>query len=263
MKTGSRDIGYCVKSHRGLKRSQNEDSHVVLTRIWNTDNLVADAGSLFAVADGISGKTGGRIASKMAIEGLRERYSDREARLAISRSRRPDEIMANLEKAFFAIHEEISRLAHSVVKYEHMGTTLSVLILTDNMAYIAHVGDSRIYLLRDCHLKQLTRDDTIAQLSVEMGYLQADEAQGHPLSHALVQALGQGVDDLYTKKVGIQSGDVFLLCSDGLYDMISEGQITEILQTNTKGNTPCDSLIEAALENGGKDNVTVIVVNVP
>lgn len=126
---------------------------MVLTRIWNTDNLVADAGSLFAVADGMSGMTGGRIASKMAIEGLRERYSDSEARLAISRGKRPDEIITNLEKAFFAIHEEISRLAHSVEKYEHMGTTLSVLILTHNMAYIAHVGDSRVYLLRDGRLK--------------------------------------------------------------------------------------------------------------
>ncbi len=262
VKAINRAIRYCTRTDQGLKRSRNEDAYLVIENIPDPRYGGSGTGPLFAVADGMSGHTGGGAASRMAVEGLRKYYMNPvNIQGAISISGR-EENLRELEKVVLGIHEEISELAERGERYEYMGTTLSVLLLAGKKAYVAHVGDSRIYRLREGHLEQLTHDDTMAQLSVEMGYLDAEEATGHPMSHTLVQALGQGVDELQRKKVEINPGDVFLLCSDGLYDMVPDHEIQELLHQGVNGGRPCDLLVEAALENGGRDNVTVIVVRV-
>ena len=241
---------------------QNEDSYLVIPDILNQVDQSNHRPALFAVADGISGHTGGGLASKMAIEGLSKHCMDITPHYGSVHRGKQDQVITKLEKAFLAIHDEICTVAENNEKYTYMGTTLSALLIVGRKGYIAHVGDSRIYLLRNNHLEQLTHDDTMAQLSVEMGYLKQSEAQGHPLSHALVQALGQGVDELFTKAVEIRSEDVFVLCSDGLYDMISDEEILEIVQYRPTAWRPCGQLVEAAIRNGGNDNITVIVVKI-
>lgn len=210
----------------------------------------------------MSGHIGGGTASRMAVEGLRKHYMNPVNTRGLISANGKEENLADLENVILGIHEEISELAERVEQYEYMGTTLSALLLVEKTACITHVGDSRIYRLREGRLEQLTHDDTMAQLSVEMGYLDVEEAAGHPLSHALIQALGQGVDELCSKDLEIKPDDVFLLCSDGLYDMILESEIKEILRFSPAGWRPCEALVAAALENGGKDNVTVIVARV-
>lgn len=248
---------FCCKTDVGRQRHSNEDSHIVIENIWGFGP--GKTGGLFAVADGMSGHIGGATASREAIDGLRRQYS-----VAFEQSR--DEIQADamyrLEKVVLDIHEEISELADKIAEYEYMGTTLSVLLLLEKTAYIAHVGDSRIYRLRRNRLDQLTHDDTMAQLSVETGYMEPEEAITHPLRHSLVQSLGQGVDEVQTVMKEIERGDIFLLCSDGLYDMVSDSEIRDILRDAADDWKPCDHLVAAALQNGGKDNVTVIVVRI-
>jgi len=253
---------YCTKTDRGLKRSRNEDSFIVIENIQKQHHADSGTGTLFAVADGMSGHIGGGTASRMAIEGLRKHYMNPVNNRGPIPANGEKENLRDLEKVVLSIHHEISVMSERVEKYKYMGTTLSVLLLYERSALITHVGDSRIYRLRGGHLEQLTHDDTMAQLSVEMGYLQADEAAGHPLCHAVMQALGQGVDELQSKKVQIKSGDVFLLCSDGLYDMVSDNDIQKFLHQSPTGGKPCDLLVEAALANGGSDNVTVIIVQI-
>jgi len=256
------NIRCCTKTDRGLKRSLNEDSYIVIKNIQKRDHAGNGTGTLFAVADGMSGHIGGATASRMAVEGLRKHYMNAvNSRKSILENGK-EENLRDLEKMVLGIHEEISGLSERVEKYKYMGTTLSVLLLQEKTAYIAHVGDSRIYLLRKDRLEQLTCDDTMAQLSVEMGYMKTEEAAVHPLRHSLIQSLGQGVDEVQTAVMDFKTGDIFLLCSDGLYDMISDSEIREILRYVAGDGRPCDRLVEAALANGGKDNVTVIVVRI-
>ncbi len=147
-------------------------------------------------------------------------------------------------------------------EYEGMGTTLSVLVMLKDVALLAHVGDSRIYRLRDFTLEQLTEDHTMAQLSVEMGYMKPEEVSNSPLNHVLMQSVGGGIDEVQTRIEKVKSRNIFLLCSDGLHNMVSDDEIKDILIDDSDVNSVCDKLVKAALDSGGKDNVTVIVVRV-
>jgi protein phosphatase len=158
------------------------------------------------------------------------------------------------------IEEKISHLSEEMPEYAHMGTTLSVLVIFNAYALIAHVGDSRIYRFRRGEMEQLTEDETMAQLSVEMGYLRPDEVPSHPLGHVLTQALGQGIEEIHTRMEKVEPGDKFLLCSDGLYDMVPDKRIHEILHESTAAQGACERLIKEALREGGKDNITVVLV---
>jgi serine/threonine protein phosphatase PrpC len=143
-----------------------------------------------------------------------------------------------------------------------MGTTLSVMVLLKNKNLIAHVGDSRIYRLCNNVLEQLTEDHTFAQLFMQMGHLTAEEADKHPIRHIMTQALGKGIEDIFLKIEKIRRGDIYLLCTDGLNDMLPDVKIKNILSKRNPPNKKCDRLVARALEMGGKDNVTVIVIEV-
>ncbi len=220
-------------------------------------------GVLFAVADGLSGHIGGGKASKIATESLLGFYRDKSVGSEHDSVGTEAQNLIDLQKAIFEIHMRISALSDQVDQYKYLGTTLSVFLVCNMLGLIGHVGDSRIYLLRDGHLVPLTHDDTVAQLSVEMGFMEDEQALHHPLRHALTQALGQGVDEVQTKAVRLEPGDIFLLCTDGLYDMVSENEILLLLKTEARQSTVCDLLVERALINGGKDDVTVVVVEFP
>jgi protein phosphatase len=143
-----------------------------------------------------------------------------------------------------------------------MGTTLSALVLLKDTALIAHVGDSRIYRLRNHQLERLTQDHTMAQLSIEMGYMDEEEAASHPQSNILTDVIGQGFDEVQTRMEKVAGGDVFLLCTDGLHHMLSESRIQEILESFSPEISACDRLVEEAVKAGGRDNITVITVHV-
>ena len=250
-------VEVCVETDVGLKRAKNEDSYQLIYHTgagYDIDSF----GMMFVVADGMGGHAGGHVASRTACEVLLEYYA---GQMETGMNANPIEArLRRLEKIIWKIKEEISRLSKEMPEYANMGTTLSTLVLFRGYALIAHVGDSRIYRFRKGSLEQLTEDETLAQLSVEMGFLRPDELPGHPLGHVLSQALGEGLEEVNTRIEKMEEGDVFLLCSDGLYNMVSDKQICKILDESNVEQGACGRLMKVALRNGGKDNITVVLV---
>jgi serine/threonine protein phosphatase PrpC len=249
----------CVKTAKGLKRMQNEDSYLLIDGKAKNDYDTIGRGMMFAIADGMGGQRGGHVASKMACQGLSDYYR---RDLSAAEQLSSDIKLSFLEEVIEATHDRIRRYGEENKNYAHLGTTLSVLVLVNNLALVAHVGDSRIYRLRHDTLEQLTEDHTLAQLSVEMGYLKLQHLSRHPLRHMLTQALGEGVDEIQTRKEEVEAGDIFLLCTDGLYGILSNDEIREILLGESADRSACDRLIQAALTQGAEDDVTVIAVQV-
>jgi serine/threonine protein phosphatase PrpC len=249
----------CIKTAKGLKRRINEDSYFVIDNKAETDYDIVRRGKMFVIADGMGGQRGGGLASKMACEGMSDYYR----RELIAREvMNPDMKLGFLEKIIHTIHEKIRRYGEENKKYAHMGTTLSVLVLVNHLALIAHVGDSRIYRLRGDILELLTEDHTMAQLSVEMGYLKPKHVSKSRLRHILTQAIGETLDEIQTKKEEIKAGDIFLLCTDGLYDILSDDEIRKIMHDEGADPSACERLVEAAHKKGGQDDATVILVQV-
>jgi len=254
-----RSIKACCKTDVGVKRADNEDNYLIVDSS-NKEYDILSRGMMFAVTDGMGGHAGGAKASLMACEGLLDYYRQK---MDVMPDIHFDELRLNfLENVILNTHNEIRKYAKENKKYEGMGTTLSVLVMLKDVALLAHVGDSRIYRLRDFTLEQLTEDHTMAQLSVEMGYMKPEEVSNSPLSHVLIQSVGGGIDEVQTRIEKVKSRNIFLLCSDGLYNMVSDDEIRDILLDDSDVNSVCDKLVKAALDSGGKDNVTVVVVRV-
>jgi len=240
-------------SDPGLKRENNEDAFLMVTagdKGCDTGKL----GNLFVVADGMGGHAAGETASRMACQAMRVYYRTRED---------PAE---HVEETLARIIEATSRkiLDHALKNpaLSGMGTTLSVLVLRSDKAIIAHVGDSRIYRLRSTDLEQLTKDHTQVQVLVEMGRLTQEEALTHPMRHVITHAVGtrKGHDDIFTSRQTVLPGDRFLMCSDGLHDMVAKDVIEQSLSSGRSPETICKDLLDKALENGGGDNVTILCI---
>jgi protein phosphatase len=249
----------CAETDIGLKREQNEDNYLIINR-KTKDVDIQNYGMMFAVADGMGGHAGGEIASKMACRGIADYYSPKTDRLKGS-----DYFKARLRQlrsSIYDVHNKIIEYGRINREYEDMGTTLSVLVLTKNKALIAHVGDSRIYRLRQGLLQQLTEDHTMAQLFIRMGYLEPEKVANHPIRHVMSQAVGQGIDDIFSRIENVERDDTYLLCSDGLFGMVSDNEIRDILLHNPVVKDQCRRLVARALEKGGRDNVTVMVIQV-
>ena len=232
----------------GRRRESNEDSF-----------LMEQGHGLFAVADGMGGHAAGEIASRLAIETLKE---------ALQRDA-PDRSVANADDASTwlrdAVVEANRRIWESIRLHEErrgMGTTVVVLLRTGDDAVIGHVGDSRIYLLRGGTLHRMTSDHSWVNEQVKLGLLSDDEAQRHPMRNIVTRALGsrpEVIVDLVT--AGVLPGDVFVLCSDGLNTMLSDDEIREILEAHREDPEAAGtSLVDAANQRGGEDNVTVVVI---
>ncbi len=232
----------------GLIRKQNEDSIAVIEP--NT----------FIVADGMGGQAAGEVASRMLIETVKNELN------AVPLPWNEEILKAAILKA----NENILYEARKNSEYEGMGTTATILhiaqpqesqpqIITQR-AFYAHVGDSRLYKLESDRLRQITSDHSYVEDLVRQGELTEEEARSHPMKNVLTQAVG-AVDNLDVE-VGtfkVKSGDLFLLCTDGLTNMVNDEEIFNILHST---KNPADDLIAAALSHGGKDNVSVIVVGV-
>ena len=226
----------------GLWRSNNEDSYLIM----------ADAG-VFALADGMGGAAAGEIASRYFVESVRDIFQNRiDAPLP--------SLHALVQKAFKRANEHI--LAHAARHPDDsgMGCTGELLLLRDDRYIIGHVGDSRIYLLRDGRLRQLTKDHSLVQSQVDEGTLTTEEAKHHPRKNILLRAVGTDLSETCDIIEGAPlDGDIFLLCSDGLTDMVEDTTIIEILASFHMPEDAVKRLISAALNAGGKDNVTALL----
>ena len=226
-----------LRTDIGKLRKQNEDA------AW-----FDEARAVFAVADGMGGHLAGEVASRMAIEAVQRMARENE---------RPG--IAALREAVACAHETILAHAQDHIECAGMGTTLSVLWLGENYAYIAHVGDSRIYRLREGSLTQITQDHSLVEELVRAGLITREQARTHPRRNIITRALGtHGENEPDMLVTDVQDGDVFLLCTDGLTGMVPDDEIERTLR-DCGIEAAADRLLALALDAGGRDNVTLIL----
>jgi protein phosphatase len=241
-------------THVGRQRQHNEDSY-----------LVADEPGLFLVADGMGGHAAGEIASRIAVDSISEfilhtKEDDGTWPHAYDEhyKRSTNRLMAAVRLANTRVLEAMRKDA----RLRGMGTTVVACLADDDMMSFAHVGDSRAYLIRAGHLSRITNDHSWVFEQVQAGMLTEAEAEKHPLRNVITRALGGALSVTPdASEVETRSGDVYLLCSDGLTGMVPEDEIRDIVDKNTDDlEKACQVLIDTANERGGLDNVTAILV---
>ncbi|QDU40092.1 Serine/threonine phosphatase stp [Maioricimonas rarisocia] len=226
----------------------------------NEDNLHVDPeGRYFLVADGMGGQSAGEKASELAIELVADRLSNCLTDLA-----NDNDVVAAIDEAVAHANAEIMALGELDPKYRNMGTTITFVINPGGRLFVGGVGDSRVYRLRDGALDQLTKDHSLTQALLDAGTITAEEAANHRYKNVLYRYLGtkeggQGTD---AQVVAAAASDRFLLCSDGVTDGIDDDEITRLLQSESDPQKAAETLVDAALNGGSRDNITCIVVDV-
>lgn len=236
----------------GRQRSNNEDSYLY----WepDSDEDFRRRGRLAVVADGMGGYEGGQEASRLAVETVRSVYDNDFG----------GDPQATLVEAFESAHESIQRYALEHPQFYGMGTTCTALAIVDRQLYFAHVGDSRLYLIRGESISRLTRDHSYVGRLVESGIVRSEDAESHPQRHILTAALGSGRDVApHTPEhpVPLEEGDILLLCTDGLWGLVGDPDLARVVQASAPAEA-CHKLVDMALERGGPDNITVLVLRV-
>jgi PPM family protein phosphatase len=223
-----------VATHTGRKRRHNEDAYVLQP-------------PLFAIADGMGGARAGEVASRLAAAALQSGEVDGNGKERVS---------ALIQAANRSVYERSSQDA----EVAGMGTTMTVALVEDATVTLGHVGDSRAYVLRDGELEQLTDDHSLVAELVRGGKLSAEEAEHHPQRSVITRALGTDPDvDVDTFTVEAEDGDVFVLCSDGLTDMVGDDEIGEVLAASRENlKEAAEELVRRANKAGGQDNITVV-----
>ena len=229
----------------------------------NEDACFVDAESgIFIVADGVGGHGGGDKAALMATTLLPEIIR---RRIAESPGPRPSDDPAIAPLLGDSLHElgrRIREAGASRLEYKDMGATVVVALLTAHHAHLAHMGDSRAYLLRNGSLRRLTEDHSIVALLVRHGEITVQEAEHHPSKGRLSRYVGMEADvSASTQTIEIHSGDRLFLCTDGLWGMLPDAQLKAILVEENDPEAACRNLLVAGKQAGGKDNLTAVVVD--
>ena len=227
-----------ARTDTGRRRRHNEDVFVLEP-------------PLFAIADGMGGANAGEVAARLAAAALQETEEGRSGEQAV---------VTLIQEANRRVYERATEDAAA----SGMGTTMTVALLEDGQVRIGHVGDSRAYLIRDGELAQLTDDHSLVGELVRSGKLAPEDAESHPQRSVITRALGTDPDvDVDTITVETRSGDVFLLCSDGLYSMVGNERILELVE-RYRGDldAAAKALISAANKGGGEDNITVVAFEI-
>jgi protein phosphatase len=247
-------IRTCAQSDLGRSRSVNEDSY-----------LLDEDGSFCLVADGMGGHGNGEVASRVAVEAMARhlRESSTEGQVP---SNDEDWLRRNamrLRGAVEAANREVLAEVEKDATLAGMGATLVALLIEGDTALVGHVGDSRAYRLREGGLEQLTEDHTWVREQILAGFLSEDDARLHPFRSVVTRAVG-GADEVAVdiEPIDLRSGDLLLLCSDGLNAVLSDEEIADHLQQKASLETISRRLIESANDGGGPDNITVVLLEV-
>lgn len=244
----------------GKVRSHNEDTALVLTAAHDGNERHSTFG-LFVLADGMGGHQSGEVASSLAARVAAHHILQKSYLPSlVSREHDADQPAINeiLEDAVQASNKAVAE------QVPGGGTTLTCALVLGLQAYLAHVGDSRAYALNDEGLKQITADHSLVDRLIELGKLAPDEATAHPQKNVLYRAIGQSdVLKVDTYRRQVPPGEHLLLCSDGLWDMVSEAEMVDIIANTSSPQAACEALIDAANQAGGRDNVTVILWRSP
>lgn len=259
-------------SHPGRVRANNEDVFVVgelartlLVRHTNVprpdETHSRHRGHVFLVADGVGGNEAGEVASRLGADSVEEFLLNTFRRLAVVPS--PDgqaalgELQAALRRADARLFDEADR--HP--EWRGMGTTLTMAVVSGRRLFVAHAGDSRCYLHSGGVLRQLTTDHTFAAEMVRSGLITRSQQEHHPWRHVVTNLLGGSEHGVRAEVhlLDLHSGDVLLVCTDGLFDMVPDDAIAGVLAAGADPEAACRRLIDAANENGGADNITAVV----
>jgi protein phosphatase len=249
----------------GLRIEVAGETNVGMKRTHNEDNFsIVEESGLYMVADGMGGHASGEIASKMAVDSMREFFAltandpERTWPYKMDRSKGYEEnrLVTGVKLANLRIFESAQKDA----RQRGMGTTIVALFAVQDGAYLAHVGDSRIYRLRDDKLEQLTEDHSLLNDYIKMKRLSAEEIANFPHKNVIVRALGmKDTVKVDTRLEQPRAGDLYLLCSDGLSGPVNDDSMLELLLSTSDLKTAASRLISRANENGGPDNVTVVL----
>jgi serine/threonine protein phosphatase PrpC len=246
-------VKWRVITHKGLVRSQNEDAHYVAHCVNTESESESASRYLFAIADGLGGHQGGAIASRMALKSIKDEFANWHGEAAnrfVSRA---------LQRA----NQEVFIAGHSQPKlFDNMQTTLTAVTLEHGSLIIGHVGDCRLYRVRDNNIEVLTRDHTMANDLLQLHLISQEQVQQHPGRHQLTRSIGgEPVLRVDIMREQILPADTYLLCSDGLWSEITDEKIKISMQEKDI-NSSCEKLVGLALESGGPDNITAIIFRI-
>ena len=234
------------KTDIGSKRTMNQDS------VYCNENSVGSFQNLFIVADGMGGHKAGDYASRLCVEKIVNAVEQ-------SKSITPVTI---LEEAVTEANKGVLEEAKANAEYEGMGTTMVACTLQKDTLYIANIGDSRLYIIND-DIKQITKDHSWVEEMVKKGELTESQARIHPQKNIITRALG--IDEVVHAdyfEIDVKPDDKILMCSDGLTNMVEDEDIEYIIRHSSSIEKAVENLVEKANENGGKDNITVILVQI-
>lgn len=260
------------KSHPGMVRPNNEDHYMVSRRYRGRELLATsvpegvvrtteDHAYTLAVADGMGGRKFGEVASLLALLTGWELGGDEVKWALRMNNQEAAELREKAEVFFQLLNKKLHEEARENPRMAGMGTTLTLCYTTGHELFVMHAGDSRAYLYREGALRRLTRDHNMAQMLVDCGLAEPGSPEASRMKHVLTNVVGgpdEGVD-VDVNRFHLADGDVLLLCTDGLNDMVTDKEIAAILSEKPVVGDACPALIELALEHGGKDNVTVVL----
>ncbi len=266
-------VGLGALSHPGRLRDNNEDHYLVmrLSRTFeclmtnlppgDVPSRVEEGGWAVLVADGMGGAAAGEVASRMALTTLVRGVLDVPDWILRVDERTAAEITRRAVEHYRRVHDEVASLQQRDPSLAGMGTTMTVAYSIGEDGFVGHVGDSRAYLYGGGTLRRLTRDHTHVQRLLDSGLIAPDPAANHRLRSLLTQAVGaRGLElSVDVQPVRLHDGDLLLLCTDGLTDMVGEEAIAEVLAFPEPAQQICQRLVDLALEGGGRDNVTVVL----
>ncbi len=262
-------IDTCGVTHLGKVRQTNEDQffvaslqkkldllHTSLDRVAAFEEVQRSKAYIFVVADGVGSTGGGQVASSMAVQSLVTYISRTMGCFYAYDIDSEHEFMEQLEAAVQHAHDRI--VEEFASKGKGPATTLTIATMIWPRVYYIHVGDSRAYYLRNGRLKQITRDQTMGEMMIDQGVMTEEQVKRSSLMNMLASAVGSELKPT-VGLIDLQWGDTLLLCSDGLTRHVSDDEITGILMEADTAESACGNLRDAALDGGGRDNITVVV----
>jgi protein phosphatase len=268
------EIDWAAVTHPGKVRPKNEDHFLVArfhramqTLQTNLPNGLIPLQSEevaygMVVADGLGGKPSGEVASRLAISTLVELGLATPDWVMKTGTPEIERVRQRMAERYRLVDAALCDEAQADARLSGMGTTMTLACSIGSDLVLTHVGDSRAYLMNNGELHLLTRDHTLVQELVDRGVVRPEDAAKHPFRHVLTRYLGKGMGDIVTEEVqriSLSDADQLLLCTDGLTDMVDTTTIGAILRSAASANEACQTLLDRALQNGGKDNITIVL----
>ncbi|MBO5999266.1 MAG: Stp1/IreP family PP2C-type Ser/Thr phosphatase [Lachnospiraceae bacterium] len=234
----------CARTDIGRRRKSNQDY------LYTSDEQIGRLPNLYVVADGMGGHNAGDFASRFTVDQMKE----------LIRKSEQESIPSVFDEALHIINLKLRRIAAQDERYYGMGTTLVGATVVDDTLYVANIGDSRLYVLKDS-LTQITIDHSLVEEMVLSGTLDQKKARTHPDRNIITRAIGAEdwlEVDYFSEK--IEQGELVLMCSDGLTNMLEDSEIESVLRDGSTLSEKCDRLVDWANERGGRDNISVVII---